>query len=71
MKSTPFHAVSPRCLLISFSLAHLDENWNMQGYKFASVLYGYETWSLILRKEHRLRTFENRVLRRTFGQRIN
>jgi methyl coenzyme M reductase subunit C-like uncharacterized protein (methanogenesis marker protein 7) len=28
------------------------------------VLYGYETWSLTLREEHRLRVFENRVLRR-------
>jgi hypothetical protein len=26
-----------------------------------------ETWSLILREEHRLRVFENRVLRRIFG----
>ena len=25
------------------------------------VLYGSETWSLILRKERRLRVFENRV----------
>jgi hypothetical protein len=31
------------------------------------VLYGYETWSLILREERRLRVFENRVLRRVFG----
>jgi hypothetical protein len=31
------------------------------------VLYGCETWSLTLRKEHRLRVFENRVLRRIFG----
>jgi hypothetical protein len=31
------------------------------------ILYGYETWSLTLRKEHRLRVFENRVLRRIFG----
>jgi hypothetical protein len=30
------------------------------------VLYGCETWSLILRKEHRLRVSENRVLRRIF-----
>jgi hypothetical protein len=30
-------------------------------------LYGYETWSLTLREEHRLRVFENRVLRRIFG----
>jgi hypothetical protein len=31
------------------------------------VLYGCETWSLILSEEHRLRVFENRVLRRIFG----
>jgi hypothetical protein len=32
------------------------------------VLYGCEPWSLKLREEHRLRVFENRVLRRIFGQ---
>jgi len=31
------------------------------------VLYGCETWSLILREERRLRVFENRVLRRAVG----
>ena len=31
------------------------------------VLYGCETWSLMLREERRLRVFENRVLRRVFG----
>jgi hypothetical protein len=31
------------------------------------ILYGCETWSLALREEHRLRVFENRVLRRIFG----
>jgi hypothetical protein len=31
------------------------------------VLYGCETWSLTLREEHRLRVFNNRVLRRIFG----
>ena len=31
------------------------------------VLYGCETWSLTLWDEHRLRVFENRVLRRIFG----
>jgi len=30
------------------------------------VLYGCETWSLILRKECTLRVYENRVLRRIF-----
>jgi hypothetical protein len=32
------------------------------------VLYGCETRSLALREEYRLRVFENRVLRRIFGQ---
>ena len=31
------------------------------------VLCGFETWSLTLREERRLRVFENRVLRRVFG----
>jgi hypothetical protein len=31
------------------------------------VLYGCETWSLPLREECRQRVFENRVLRRIFG----
>jgi hypothetical protein len=33
------------------------------------VLYECETWSLTLREEHRLRVFENKVLRRIFGPR--
>jgi hypothetical protein len=31
------------------------------------VLYWCETWSLTLREEHKLRVFENMVLRRIFG----
>jgi transcription termination factor 2 len=31
------------------------------------VLYGCETWSLTVKEEHKLRVFENRVLRRIFG----
>jgi hypothetical protein len=31
------------------------------------ILYGHETWSLTLRKENRLKVFENKVLRRIFG----
>ena len=33
------------------------------------ILYGCESWSLTLKEEHRLRVFENRVLRRIFGPR--
>jgi hypothetical protein len=40
---------------------------NIQDDNFAVVLYGCETWSLTIREEHRLRAFENRVLRRLFG----
>jgi len=32
------------------------------------VLYGCETWLLMLREERRLRIFKNRVLRRIFGR---
>jgi hypothetical protein len=31
------------------------------------VLYGCETWLLIVREKHRLKVFENRMLRRIFG----
>jgi hypothetical protein len=48
----------------------LSKNLKVRIYKIiilSFVLYGYETWSPILREEHRLRVFENRVLRRIFG----
>jgi hypothetical protein len=31
------------------------------------VMYGCETWSLTLREDHRMRVFENRMLRKIFG----
>jgi hypothetical protein len=48
----------------------LSRNLKVKIYKtiiLPLVLYGCETWSLTLREEHRLRVFENRVLRRIFG----
>jgi hypothetical protein len=36
-----------------------------------SVLYGCETWPLKLREERRLRVFENRVLRKIFGPKMD
>jgi hypothetical protein len=48
----------------------LSKNVKIRIYKtiiLPLVLYGCETWSLTLREEHRLRLFENRVLRRIFG----
>jgi hypothetical protein len=48
----------------------LPKNVKIRIYKtiiLSMALHGYETWSLTLREEHRLRVFENRVLRRIFG----
>jgi hypothetical protein len=48
----------------------LSRNLKVKIYKttiLPVVLYGCEMWSLTLREEHRLRVFENRVLRRIFG----
>jgi hypothetical protein len=50
----------------------LSRNLKIRLYKtviLPVVLYGCETWSLTLREEHRVRVFENRVLRRIFGPR--
>jgi hypothetical protein len=44
------------------------KNENIQDYILPLVLYGCDTWSLTLRKEHRLREFENKVLRRVLGR---
>jgi hypothetical protein len=48
----------------------IPRNQKIKIYKtgiFPVVLYGCKTWSLTLREEHRLRVFENRVLRGIFG----
>jgi hypothetical protein len=48
----------------------LSKNVKIKIYKtiiLPVVLFWYETWCLILREEHRLRMFENRMPRRIFG----
>jgi hypothetical protein len=58
-----------------FSSHMLSRNVKVKIYKYKYniniilpvVLYGCETWSLMLKEEHRLRVFENRVLRIIFG----
>jgi hypothetical protein len=63
-----YHSVQNRlssCLLL--------KTVNIRIYKtiiFPLILYGCETWSLTLREEHRLRIFENRVLRKIFGPKM-
>jgi sorting nexin-29 len=51
--------------LLSSSL--LSKNVKIRTYRsiiLPVVQYGFETWSLILKEEHRLRVYENTVLRR-------
>jgi hypothetical protein len=62
-------------LPISFGAEFFVFQFDIQKYKFKIykiiilhvVLYGCETWSLTLREEHRLRVFEDRVLKKIFG----
>jgi hypothetical protein len=54
-----------RCRILSSSFQ--SKNIKIKIYRtlvLPSVLYGCKTWSLTLREEHRLRVFENRVLRK-------
>ena len=58
--------------LLSSSL--LSKNIKIKIYRttiLPVVLYGCETWSLTFREELRLRVFENRVLRRVFGPKMD
>jgi hypothetical protein len=53
--------------MLSFLL--LSENFKVKVHRTiicSVVFYGCEPWSLQLREEHRLRMFENRVLRKIF-----
>jgi hypothetical protein len=65
LENTCFHSVQS---LLSSRLS--SRNLKVKIYKITIlpvILYRCETWYLTLREEHRLRMFENRVLRRTFG----
>ena len=53
--------------ILSFHL--LSKKLKVSTYKtsiLSVVLYSCETWSLMLREEHRLRVFKNKVLRKIF-----
>jgi hypothetical protein len=56
--------------LESFAFLSFPKNLKIKIYKtiiLPVLVCGCETWSLTLSKEHRLKVFENRVLRRIFG----
>jgi hypothetical protein len=52
---------------LSYHLLPKILNINIKTIILPVLFYGYGTSSLTLRKEHRLRAFKNRVLRRIFG----
>jgi hypothetical protein len=55
---------------LTLDVGELSKNLKIRIYRniiLPVVLYGFQTWSLTLKKERRLRVFENRVLRRKFG----
>ena len=53
--------------LFTFQGIHFSFKTDLLSIKGPAVLYGCETWSLSLRKERKLRVFENMMLRRMFG----
>jgi len=60
-----YHSVE---YLLSYCL--LPKNLKIKIYRtiiLPIVLYGYETWSLTIRKGHGLRVFQNKMLRRIIG----
>jgi hypothetical protein len=63
--NTCYHSVQN---LLSSHVLH--KNLEIRLYKtiiLHVILCGHETWSLTSEEEHRLRVFDNRVLRRIFG----
>jgi hypothetical protein len=67
LKSGNAYYHSVQILLLS---SLLSKNVKISMYRtiiFPVVLYGFDTLSLMLRAECKLKVFENRVLRRIFG----
>jgi hypothetical protein len=61
-------------LLFSPNTLVFSKNLKIKIYKTAIlpvVLNDYETWFLKLREKRRLRVFENRILRRIFGPKMD
>jgi hypothetical protein len=52
--------------LVCQSAVQMYNNYDTQNYNFACCLEGCEALSLTLRKEHRLRLYENWVVRKLF-----
>jgi hypothetical protein len=64
-----FATFLPRIFIVLFAIEELKiETYTTITLPF--VLYGCETWSIILREKRRFRVFENRVLRKIFGSKM-
>jgi len=60
-------AVQFKILFLPFSYLTTEIKIKKKTVILPVVSYTCETWCFALREEHRLRVFENRVLRRIFG----
>jgi len=54
----------PKIVILKFRYSGVRNNISVYN---CFALYGYETWSLILMVEHRIRAFESTVLRKNYG----
>ena len=57
------------CITATLIIAASSKNIKLKIYKtviLPVILYGCETWTLTLRRETRLRVFDNKVLRKIF-----
>ena len=52
-----------------FVIDHHISQWDVIPKDTVPVVYRWEAWLIIFREEHRLRIFENRMLRKISGQR--
>jgi hypothetical protein len=64
---SPVQNLNPGLFEYGATVLSLTGICNMLTIMLPLVLYGCKTWSLTLREEHRLRVFENRMLRGIFG----
>jgi hypothetical protein len=69
-RSREMHA-SVHCTLLSSSLLSKNIKIKIESYNLFVALYGCETWCLTLRGKHTLMVFENRMLRRIFGPKMD